>query len=84
MEEPRQGDSTESQDGKVWFWVSVGIGVAGLAAITGLVVQYYQQQKRLLESVDPRALQVRELIDEAEQLLAVGRRGGSLLRRARV
>jgi hypothetical protein len=64
------------------FWLSVGMGVAGLAAITGLVVQYYQNQRRLL-GTDPRAEQVRELIDEAEHLLAVGRRGGTVLRRAR-
>ncbi|HEY3999488.1 MAG TPA: hypothetical protein VGO93_11510 [Candidatus Xenobia bacterium] len=65
------------------FWWSFGLGVAGLAAVTGLVVQYYQtSRRRLQEAADPRAREIRELLDEAEHLLQVGRRGGAL-RKAR-
>ncbi|MHB2021601.1 MAG: hypothetical protein ACYCW6_32110 [Candidatus Xenobia bacterium] len=54
------------------FWVTVGLGVAGLTAVTVLVAQYYARQQRANE--DPRARQVQELLDEASDLLAQSRR----------
>jgi hypothetical protein len=59
-----------------WFWVSVGLGAAGIAMTTALVYRYYRlEQRRSLEAADPRAAQVRALIDEAEKLILLGRRG---------
>lgn len=56
----------------VWTWVSIGIG-AGLliTLVAGLSYQYWENQNR---KQDPRAEKVKELIDEAEKLLAQGRK----------
>jgi len=59
-----------------WFWVSVGVSVAGLAATSALVYRYYRlEQRRAREASDPRARQVRALIEEAEKLITIGRKG---------
>lgn len=56
----------------VWTWISIGIG-AGLliTLVAGLSYQYWESQNR---KQDPRAEKVKELIDEAEKLLAQGRK----------
>lgn len=57
-----------------WFWVS--IGALGLALTSALVVRHYRVvQRRMRELSDPRAVQVRALIEEAEKLILLGRRG---------
>ncbi|MBM3463370.1 MAG: hypothetical protein FJX76_14825 [Armatimonadetes bacterium] len=59
-----------------WLWV--GIGVLGLAATTALVYRFYHiEQQRSREANDPRAREVRALIQEAEKLLSLGRKGAA-------
>jgi hypothetical protein len=59
-----------------WFWLSVGLGAAGIAATSILVYRFYKlEQRRHLEAHDPRARQVRALIEEAEKLIHLGRKG---------
>jgi len=57
-----------------WFWV--GMGALGLALTSALVLRHYKmEQRRNRELSDPRAAQVRALIEEAEKLILLGRRG---------
>jgi hypothetical protein len=57
----------------VWTWVSVGVGTGLLVTLlAGLGYRYIETHRR---QPDPRAEKVRELIEEAERLLAQGRRG---------
>ena len=64
------------QTEKSWPWVTVGVGALGLGLTTFLVYRHYQlEQRRSREASDPRTQQVRALIDEAETLLHLGRRG---------
>ncbi|NDD26866.1 MAG: hypothetical protein EB084_01170 [Proteobacteria bacterium] len=64
------------QTGNRWLWV--GVGALGLALTSALVVRHYRHdQRRARASNDPRAQQVRALIEEAEKLLVMGRRGST-------
>ena len=57
-----------------WFWL--GVGAAGAALASAFFVRYYrEEQRRHRELADPRARQVRALIEEAEKLLLRGRGG---------
>ncbi|MEW6278631.1 MAG: hypothetical protein AB1758_08430 [Candidatus Eremiobacterota bacterium] len=61
-----------------WKWVTMGIG-AGLLLTVLIKAGYdYMETRR---SRDPRATKVQELIEEAERLLAQGRRAGVARRR---
>lgn len=61
---------------QIWLWLSVGLGAIGLAATSVLVYRYCKlEQQRVREARDPRAVQVRALIQEAEKLISLGRRG---------
>lgn len=64
-------EANESRSG-VWTWISIGVG-AGLliTLVAGISYHYWESQNR---KQDPRAEKVRELIDEAEKLLAQGRK----------
>jgi hypothetical protein len=54
------------------------MGALGLALTSALVVRHYKlEQRRHRELADPRAVQVRALIDEAEKLILLGRRGSA-------
>ena len=58
-----------------WTWISIGVG-AGLVVtiIAGLGYHYFESQQR---RKDPRAEKVKELIEEAERLLAQGRKASA-------
>lgn len=68
----------ESRPG-MWTWISIGIG-AGLVVtlIAGLGYHYFESQQR---RKDPRAEKVKELIEEAERLLAQGRKASAQRRK---
>ena len=52
----------------VWTWISIGVGTGLLVTVVaGLGYHYLEQQRR---SRDPRAQKVKDLIEEAERLLA--------------
>ncbi len=56
----------------MWTWVTIGVGAGLLVTIVaGMSYHYWESQNR---KQDPRAEKVKELIDEAEKLLAQGRR----------
>lgn len=63
---------TKQNRPSVWTWISIGVG-AGLlvTCAAGLSYYYWDSQSR---QQDPRAEKVKELIDEAEKLLAQGRK----------
>lgn len=57
-----------------WMWISLGIGSGLLITlVVGLGLRYLRDG----EEGDPRARQVEELLEEAERLLAQGKRAGS-------
>lgn len=52
------------------------MGAVGLALTSVLVVRHYKDEhRRHRDLLDPRTAQVRALIDEAEKLILLGRRG---------
>ena len=64
------------QPGGKWVWV--GVGALGVALTSALVIRHYRVgQQRLRTLSDPRAAQVRALIEEAEKLIMLGRRGST-------
>lgn len=57
-------------------WIWVGMGALGVVLTSALVFRHYRgEQRRHRELADPRAVQVRALIEEAEKLILLGRRG---------
>lgn len=68
----------ESRPG-MWTWISIGVG-AGLVVtlIAGLGYHYFESQQR---RKDPRAEKVKELIEEAERLLAQGKKASAQRRK---
>ena len=73
-------DSIEpKQSRSVWTWISIGVGTGLLVTvIAGLGYHYLEAQRR---SRDPRAQKVKDLIEEAEKLLAQGRKANSQRRK---
>lgn len=64
----------ETRQTPPWMWVSLGIGSGLLITVAvGLGLRYL----RCRHDADPRARQVEELLEEAERLLAQGRRARS-------
>lgn len=71
-----ESDTARMRPGGKWIWV--GLGALGLALTSALVVRHYRvEQRRHRGLSDPRALQVRALIEEAEKLIMLGRRGST-------
>lgn len=72
-----ESDKAKMQPGGKWIWV--GVGALGLALTSALVVRHYRgEQRRTSRALaDPRAAQVRALIEEAEKLILLGRRGST-------
>jgi len=61
-----------------WKWVAMGVG-AGLLLTVAIKAGYEYMDTR--RQRDPRATKVKELIQEAERLLAQGRRASTGRRR---
>lgn len=63
----------------VWTWVTIGVGTGLLVTVAaGLGYHYLEAQRR---SKDPRAQKVKDLIEEAERLLAQGRKANQQRRK---
>ena len=76
--EPRSLETKQSRSG-VWTWISIGVGTGLLVTvIAGLGYHYLETQRR---SRDPRAQKVKDLIEEAEKLLAQGRKANQQRRK---
>ena len=78
-----EGKSTQDGGSKpasnVWTWIAIGVGTGLLVTVVaGLGYQYYESRRR---SRDPRAEKVKDLIEQAERLLAQGRKGNPLKRK---
>lgn len=64
----------EGRSAPPWMWISIGVGSGLLITMAvGLGLRYLRSR----EEADPRAQQVEELLEEAERLLAQGRRAGA-------
>jgi hypothetical protein len=56
----------------IWTWLGIGIGTGlVVTVVAGLGYHYFESQRR---HRDPRAERVKDLIEEAERLLAQGRK----------
>jgi hypothetical protein len=70
----KQSEIAEAKPARsnVWTWVTIGVGTGLLVTVAaGLGYHYLEAQRR---SKDPRAQKVKDLIEEAERLLAQGKK----------
>ena len=54
-----------------FLWLTIGLGM-GMLVSAALTYKYYQDEAR--HKQDPRMKRVEDLLEEAEQLLSVGRK----------
>lgn len=70
--------SRRNRQGASWAWIAVGIGAGLLVTLlVGIGVHYLSGRR----GADPRTRQVQELIEEAERLLAQGRKAEAARRK---